>query len=380
MSVEIISVSSHKELKAFVQFYYDLYRSCPSAVPFLFSDEMKTLDKTKNPAFEFCDAKYFLAYKDGRLCGRIAGIVNHRANDYWQSKAIRFGWFDFVDDPEVSSALLQAVAKWGASQGLTLLVGPMGFEDMDREGLLVEGFDEISSMYVNYNYPYYQEHLERLGFVKDNDYVEYKVKVPEVTPQKFARTAEMVEKRYGLQTRKFNRHDMVEGRRAYELFDVLNITYKDLYGFSHLSSSQIKRLVEEYITLADLNLVSCVVDTRHNDKLVGFGVSFPSFSRALRRTRDGRLWPMGWWHMLKVLKWHKTSIVDLLLIGVLPEYRVKGANALIFNDLIGWYQKYNFKYAQTGPQMETNKGVLSQWQYLDAECNRRHRVYIKRLE
>lgn len=363
-----------------MQFYYDLYRSCPSAVPFLFSDEMKTLDKTKNPAFEFCDAKYFLAYKDGRLCGRIAGIVNHRANDYWQSKAIRFGWFDFVDDPEVSSALLQAVAKWGASQGLTLLVGPMGFEDMDREGLLVEGFDEISSMYVNYNYPYYQEHLERLGFVKDNDYVEYKVKVPEVTPQKFARTAEMVEKRYGLQTRKFNRHDMVEGRRAYELFDVLNITYKDLYGFSHLSSSQIKRLVEEYISLADLNLVSCVVDTRHNDKLVGFGVSFPSFSRALRRTRDGRLWPMGWWHMLKVLKWHKTSIVDLLLIGVLPEYRVKGANALIFNDLIGWYQKYNFKYAQTGPQMETNKGVLSQWQYLDAECNRRHRVYIKRLE
>lgn len=380
MSVEIISVSSHKELKAFVQFYYDLYRSCPSAVPFLFSDEMKTLDKTKNPAFEFCDAKYFLAYKDGRLCGRIAGIVNHRANDYWQSKAVRFGWFDFVDDPEVSSALLQAVAKWGASQGLTLLVGPMGFEDMDREGLLVEGFDEISSMYVNYNYPYYQEHLERLGFVKDNDYVEYKVKVPEVTPQKFARTAEMVEKRYGLQTRKFNRHDMVEGRRAYELFDVLNITYKDLYGFSHLSSSQIKRLVEEYISLADLNLVSCVVDTRHNDKLVGFGVSFPSFSRALRRTRDGRLWPMGWWHMLKVLKWHKTSIVDLLLIGVLPEYRVKGANALIFNDLIGWYQKYNFKYAQTGPQMETNKGVLSQWQYLDAKCNRRHRVYIKHLE
>ncbi len=380
MSVEIRSVSSRKELKTFVQFYYDLYRNCPSAVPFLFSDEMKTLDKTKNPAFEFCDAKYFLAYKDGRLCGRIAGIVNHRANDYWQSKAVRFGWFDFVDDPEVSSALLQAVAKWGASQGLTLLVGPMGFEDMDREGLLVEGFDEISSMYVNYNYPYYQEHLERLGFVKDNDYVEYKVKVPEVTPQKFARTAEMVEKRYGLQTRKFNRHDMVEGRRAYELFDVLNITYKDLYGFSHLSSSQIKRLVEEYISLADLNLVSCVVDTRCNDKLVGFGVSFPSFSRALRQTRDGRLWPMGWWPMLKVLKWHRTSIVDLLLIGVLPEYRVKGANALIFNDLIGWYQKYNFKYAQTGPQMETNKGVLSQWQYLDAKCNRRHRVYIKHLE
>lgn len=377
MSVEIRTVTSRKELKVFVQFFYNLYRSCPSAVPYLYSDEMKTLDKRRNPAFGFCDAKYFLAYKDGKLCGRIAGIINRRANEYWHCKTVRFGWFDFVDDPEVSKALLQAVAQWGIEIGMTHIVGPMGFEDMDREGMLVEGFDELSTMYVNYNYDYYPKHLEQLGFVKDNDYVEYKVKVPEVTPEKFALTARMIERRYGLQTRKFNRHDMVKGRRAYELFDLLNITYKDLYGFSHLSEDQISHLVEEYISLADLNLVSCVVDTNQNDKMVGFGVSFPSFSHALRQTRDGRLWPMGWWPLLKVLKWHKADVVDLLLIGVLPEYRIKGANALIFNDLIGWYQKYHFKYAQTGPQMETNKGVLSQWQYLDATCNRRHRVYIK---
>lgn len=377
MSVEIKPVTTRKELKTFVQFYYDLYRQSPFAVPYLYSDELKTLDKDKNPAFAFCDTNYFLAYKDGKVCGRIAGIINRRANDHWQRKTVRFGWFDFIDDAEVAGALLKAVAEWGRQQGMTQIVGPMGFEDMDREGMLVEGFEEISSMYVNYNYPYYPTHLERLGFVKDNDYVEYKVKVPEVTPPKFARTAQLIEKRYGLQTRKFNRHDMVEGGRGRELFHVLNITYSNLYGFSHLSEDQITRLVNEYITLADLNLVCCVVDTNKNDQLVGFGVSFPSFSHALRHTRDGRLWPMGWWPLLKVLKWHQTKVVDLLLIGVLPEYRIKGANALIFNDLIAWYQKYHFTYAQTGPQMETNKGVLSQWQYLEAECNRRHRVYIK---
>ena len=214
MSVEIKSVTTRKELKAFVQFYYDLYRNSPYAVPYLYSDELKTLTRDKNPAFAFCDTQYFMAYKDGRLCGRIAGIINRRANDHWQRKIVRFGWFDFTDDAEVADALLQAVADWGRRQGLTELVGPMGFEDMDREGMLVEGFDEISSMYVNYNYPYYPQHLERLGFVKDNDYVEYKIKVPEVTPQKFARTAGLIEKRYGLETRKFNRHDMVEGGRG----------------------------------------------------------------------------------------------------------------------------------------------------------------------
>lgn len=378
MNVEIKKIDDRAGLKAFVNFFYDLYRDCPYSVPYLYTDEINTLRKDRNPAFAFCEADYFLAYKDGKPVGRIAAIINHRANEHWKRQMVRFGWFDFIDDPEVSAALLTAVEKWGKERGMNEIAGPFGFEDMDREGMLVEGFDELSTMYINYNYDYYPKHIERLGgFRKDNDYVEYKIKVPEVTPRKFALTAELVEKRYGLAARKFNYREMKQGGRGRELFAILNETYKDLYGYSQLSIKQIDHLVNEYIRMADLNLVTCVVDTNKNDKMVGFGVSFPSFSKALKKTRDGRMLPTGWWHLLKVLKWHKTPTVDLLLIGVLPEYRIKGANALIFNDLIGWYRRYGFKFAQTGPQMETNKGVLSQWQYLDAACNRRHRIYVK---
>lgn len=380
MSVVIKKVETKEDLKIFVNFFYDLYRKCDFAVPYLYSSEICTLRKDRNPAFAFCDADYFLAYKDGEIAGRVAAIINHRANDYWKRKMVRFGWLDFIDDPEVSTALISTVEQWGAERGMTEIAGPFGFEDMDREGMLVEGFDELSTMYINYNYAYYPEHIRRIGgFAKDNDYVEYKVKVPEVTPEKFAKTARLVEKRYGLEVRKYNFRDMKHGGRGRELFGILNATYSDLYGYSQLSIEQIDRLVDEYLKLADLNLVTCVVDTRHEDKMVGFGVSFPSFSTALRNTRDGRLLPFGWWHLLKVMKWHKTKDVDLLLIGVLPEYRIKGANSLIFNDLISWYRQYGFEYAQTGPQMESNKGVLSQWQYLDATCNRRHRIYAKEI-
>lgn len=379
-NVEIIKVETKAQLKAFINFYYDLYRSCAYAVPYLYSDEKNTLRKDRNPAFAFCEADYFLAIRDGRVVGRVAAMINNRANEHWGRKTVRFGWFDFVNDAAVAKALLDTVEQWGRNRGMTEMSGPFGFEDMDREGMLVEGFDQIATMYVNYNYDYYPRLMEQMGgFRKDNDYVEYKVKVPEVTPPKFARTAALIEKRYGLAVRKFNYRDMKQGGRGRELFAILNATYKDLYGYSQLSIDQIDRLVDEYIKMADLNLVACVVDTTKNDKMVGFGVSFPSFSEALRKTRDGRLLPFGWWPLLRVLKWHKTPVVDLLLIGVLPEYRIKGANALIFNDLIGWYRRYGFSYAQTGPQMETNKGVLSQWQYLDATCNRRHRIYVKEI-
>lgn len=378
-NVEIIKVETKCQLKAFINFFYDLYRDCPYAVPYLFTDEVNTLRKDRNPAFAFCEADYFLAYKDGKVVGRIAAIINKRANEHWKRKMVRFGWFDFVDDVEVSTALLDTAKQWGKERGMTEIAGPLGFEDMDREGMLVDGFYELSTMYVNYNYDYYPKHIERYGgFEKDNDYVEYKIKVPDVTPAKFSKISELVSKRYGLAVRKFNFHDMKDHGRGHELFDILNETYKNLYGYSQLSTDQIDRLIDEYIKIADLNLISCVVDTTKDDKMVGFGVSFPSFSEALQKTNDGRLLPFGWWKLLKVLKWHKTPAVDLLLIGVLPEYRAKGANALIFNDLISWYRRYGFQYAQTGPQMETNKGVLSQWQYLDSECNRRHRIYVRK--
>ena len=353
--VEIHRVTDRRGLKRFVQFYYDLYRDCDYAVPYLYIDEMATLSRDKNPSFECCEAEYFLAETDGKVVGRVAAIINYRANERWNCKQVRFGWFDFIDDLSVSKALIQAVEDWGRQKGMTEIAGPLGFIDTDREGMLIEGFDQLSTMYVNYNYPYYSEHLQQMGgWQKDNDYLEYKVKVPEVVPDKFAKIAEMVSKRYHLSVHKFTRKELMEEGYGRKVFDLLNATYSDLYGFSKLSDKQI-------------------------DKLVGFGITFPSFSRALQQMNDGRLWPFGWWQMLKILKWHRTDTVDLLLIGVLPEYRSKGANSLIFNDLILQFQRYGFRWAEAMPQMESNEGVRSQWQYLESVQHRRHRCFRKRL-
>ena len=375
--IEIKKVTDRKQLRQFVQFYYDLYRGNQHFVPYLFFDEMNTLRHDKNPSFECCDAEYFMAFRDGKMVGRVAAIINRRANERWDVRQVRFGWFDFIDDIEVSRALLKAVEDWGREQGMNQMAGPMGFIDTDREGMLVEGFNELSTMYVNYNYAYYPEHMERLGgFRKDNDYMEYQVKVPEVVPDKFAKITEMVTKRYGLNIRKFTRRELVEGGWGRKIFEMVNETYSNLYGYSHLSERQIDKLVVDYIKIADLNLISSVMD---GDKLVAFGVTFPSFTRALQKTRDGRLLPFGWWQLLRILKWHKTDTVDLLLIGVLPEYRQKGANALIFNDLICQFQRYGFKYAEAMPQMEANEAVRSQWQYLESRQHRRHRCYRKDL-
>ena len=376
-TIEIKQVTNRKELKQFVQFYYDLYRGNNCAVPYLFFDEMATLRKDKNPSFECCEAEYFMAFRNGKMVGRVAAIINRRANERWNCHQVRFGWFDFIDDTAVSTALLQAVEQWGRSKGMNEIAGPLGFIDTDREGMLVDGFDQLSTMYVNYNHPYYPQHMEQLqGFQKANDWVEMKVKVPDEVPAKFAKITEMVSKRYGLRVHKFTRNELIKDGWGRKTFDLLNATYKDLYGFSQLSDRQIDKLVNDYIQIADLNLVTAVMD---GDKMVGFGITFPSFSEAMQKTRDGRFLPFGWWHLLKVLKWHKTPLVDLLLIGVLPEYRGKGANALIFDDLIRWFQRYHFEYAITGPQMESNEGVLSQWQYLEATPYRRHRCYRKFL-
>lgn len=375
--VEIKEVTTKADLGLFVQFYYDLYRGNDCAVPFLYSEEMATLRSDKNPSFECCESKYFLAYKDGKISGRVAAIINRRANERWNCHQVRFGWFDFIDDIDVSTALLKAVEDWGIEKGMNEIAGPLGFIDTDREGMLVEGFDQLSTMYINYNYPYYPQHMERMeGFQKDNDYLEMKVKVPEVVPEKFAKLTEMVKKRYGLRVHKFTRRELIEQNYGRRVLQLLNATYKDLYGFSQLSETQVDKLVNDYIKIADLNLVTAIMD---GDKMVGFGITFPSFSRALQKTRDGRFLPFGWWHLLKILKWHKTPIVDLLLIGVLPEYRSKGANALIFDDLIRQFQAYGFEWAETGPQMETNEGVLSHWQYLESINHRRHRCYRKKL-
>lgn len=386
---EIKTVESKQELKAFVQFYYDLYRGSEYAVPFLRFDEMNVLDRNSNTSFEFCDAQYFLALRDGKVVGRVAAIINKKANADWGKKQVRFGWFDFVDDVEVSDALLKAVERYGREKGMTEMAGPLGFTDMDKEGMLIEGFDKLSTMYVYYNYPYYPRHIDAIGgFEKDNDWMEYRIKVPEVTPAKFAKTAEMIERRYNLHAHKFSRKELLQGGLGRRIFEILNETYAHLYDFQQLSERQIDQLVNDYIKIADLNLVVGIVDANVKDapesqliggRLIGFGISFPSFSRALQKTHDGSLWPLGWWHVLRVLKWHKTDTVDLLLIGVLPDYRQKGANALIFSALIEKYREYGFKWAEAMPMMESNTQVRSQWQYLESEIHRVRRCYKKML-
>ena len=380
-SVEIRKVESKKDLKAFIEFHYDLYKGNDFDVPNLYSDDLNTLSKDKNAAFDFCEAEYYLAYKDGRLVGRVAAIINHKANERWGRKTVRFGWIDFVDDPTVSAALLDAVEKYGRQHGMQEVVGPLGFTDMDPEGMLTWGFDQLGTMATIYNYPYYPEHLERMGgYVKDNDYVEFKIFVPDEIPEKMVKIAKMIQQRYHLQIKKLKKEDVFEGGYGKKIFTLINDTFKDLYGYSELSEKQINQYINMYLKMADLELITLVEDASDNNKLVGVGITIPSLSRALQKCRRGRLWPMGWWHVLRALKMHKTEGVDLLLLGVLPEYRSKGTNALMFYDLIPRYNKYGFKWGESQVEMESNAGVQSQWSYFETVNHKRRRCYKKEIK
>ena len=377
--IEIKKVESKKDLKTFIDFHYDLYEGNEYDVPNLFSDEMNTLSKDKNAAFEFCEAEYYLAYKDGKLAGRVAAIINHKANNKWGKKSVRFGWIDFIDDREVSKALLDAVEKYGKEKGMEDMVGPLGFTDMDPEGMLVWGFDQLGTMPTIYNYAYYPEHIEALeGFEVDNKYVEFKIMVPDEVPEKYAKIAMMIEKRYNLHVRKLTKKDVFQGGMGQKIFDLINDTYKDLYGYSELSQKQIDQLIKSYLGFLDFNLITCIEDwTDGEHKLIGVGITMPSLAHALRKCRRGRLLPFGWYHVLRAIKQHKTNIVDLLLIGILPEYRAKGANALLFADLIPWYQKYGIEWGETQVELETNAGVQGQWGALTPVMHKRRKCYKK---
>ena len=378
--ITIKKIEDLKGLRDFIQFRYDLYRDDPNDVPYLYSDEEFTLRHDKNASFDDCEADYFMAYRDGKPVGRVAAIINRKANERWQTKSVRFGWFDFIDDIEVSKALLDTVAQWGRERGMDKMIGPMGFADTDREGMLIEGFGEYSTAYANYNYDYYPRHMEQIGgFEKDNDWVQCQVKVPERVPEKFGKVAEMVSRRYNLKVHKLSRKELLKEGYGREVFQMLNICYGNLYGFASLGERKVDQLVDQYIRIADLNLVSIIVDANLDNKMVGFGITFPSLSKAQRKLKNGKLLPFGWIGMLDAIKWHHADTVDMLLIGVLPEYRGKGANALIFNDLIQQYNRYGFKWAEAMPQMETNDHMLGQWQYLEANYHRRLRSYKKMI-
>ena len=379
-SITIKKVETKEDLKAFIEFHYDLYEGNEYDVPNLYRDEVNTLSKDKNVAFDFCDANYYLAIRDNRIVGRVAAIINNKANEKWNQKRVRFGWIDFIEDKEVLEALLKAVEDFGKAHGMNEIVGPLGFTDMDPEGMLTWGFDQLGTMPTIYNYDYYPRLLESLpGYEVDNKYVEYKLFVPDTVPEKYAKIAEMIQNRYNLRIKKLTKKDIFEGGYGKKIFELINSTYKDLYGFSELSEKQIDQYINMYFPFADLSLITLVEDASADNKLVGIGITLPSLSEALQKCKKGRLFPFGWFHLLRAIKFHKTKIVDLLLIGVLPEYRMKGVNALIFADLIPRYQAYGFEWGETQVEMETNTNVQSQWETLNPVMHKRRNCYKKVL-
>lgn len=375
--VEIRKIEPEKsQLKKFVKFGINLYKGNEYYVPPLVIDEIETLNPTENPAFDFCEAEYYMAYKDGKPAGRIAGIINHQVNESEGHKAARFGFVDFIDDEEVSEALLGAVEKWARKKGMEKVIGPLSFTDLDKEGCLIEGFDQLATMATIYNYPYYQRHIERLGYEKESDWVEFLLPVPDAIPDKHLRIAEIVKKKYGLRVLKYTSRKKLKNEYGRKLFNLINDAYKDLYQFSRLSERQIDKYIDAYLNLLDLDLVTLIVDSQ--DELVGVGISMPSMSVALRKSK-GKFLPFGWIHLLKGLK-GKNDRVDLLLVGVKPEYQSKGVNALLFTDLIPQYQKKGYKVAESNPEMETNSKVQNQWEAFNPHQHKRRRSFVKILD
>lgn len=376
MAIIIKKVTSPKELKTFIRFNYELYKNNPYSVPDLYDDMLNTFSPEKNAAFEFCEADYFLAYKDNKLVGRVAAIINRRANETWNKKEVRFGWIDFIDDLEVSKALLATVEEWGRQRGMEAIVGPLGFTDMDAEGMLVEGFDQLGTMATIYNYPYYPEHMEKLGYEKEADWVEFKLTVPDKLPEKFVRISEIILQKYNLKIKKLSRKELKEKNYGQRIFDLINEAYAPLYGYSKMTQRQVDQYIKMYLPLIDLRMVSLVEDAEEN--LVAVGISMPSLSKALQKAK-GRMLPFGWFHLLKALFIKKPKVLDLLLVGVKPEYQSKGVNALLFYDLVPVYQQMGFEYGESNPELELNKKVQAQWTAFESVQHKRRRAFKKNI-
>lgn len=376
MAIEVLPIAADKKsLSRYVKFGIDLYDGNDCFVPPLIFDEVETMMPDKNPAFEFCKAQSFMAYDDGKPVGRITAIINNAVNERTGSKEARFGFVDFIDDPKVSSALFEAAEVWARKNGMSEMIGPMGFTDMDHEGMLVDGFDQLGTMATIYNFPYYPAHLEQLGYVKDVDWVEYRITVPDKVPDKYMRIADVVRRKYGLRTVKYTNRKKLKDDYGVALFELINQAYDQLYGYSPLSKKQIEYYIGKYLGILRLDCVSVIVDA--DDNLVGVGISIPSFSRALQRSK-GRLFPFGWVHILKAIK-GRNDVVDLMLIAVKPECQNKGVNALLFADLLPTYIKNGYKYAESNLELEDNANVQLQWQYFERRLHRRRRAYRKKL-
>jgi GNAT superfamily N-acetyltransferase len=375
MPVIIKEVTNKTALRQFVKFNIELYAGSPYHVPGLISDEIMTLDRERNPAFEFCQSIYFLAYRNGQIVGRIAGLINHRANETWGQRYARFGFFDFIDEEEVSQALFRAVEDWAVRQGMNGIQGPLGFTDLDHEGLLVWGFNQVGTMATAYSFPYYQDHLTKLGYVKEQDWQEFQIRIPELIPEKHRRISELALQRHGLKIIKF-KHTREIWPYARKIFELVNYAYKPIYGYSELSPRQIDYYIKMYIPMLRLDFITVVV-RECDDTVVGLAITLPNLSHALRKAK-GRLLPLGWFHLLQSL-YGKCEVVDLYIMGVLPEYQNKGVNAILFYDLIPIFNREGVKYAESNPELEVNRKMQSQWDDFETKHVRTRRAYIKHL-
>ena len=375
--VEIREIQpTRRNLLKFVHFPIDvIYRDSKYYVPPLVTDEVNTLRPDKNPAFDFCESAYFLAYRDGKIVGRIAGIINHVVNERQGKKEARFSYFDFIDDAEVVDALVDAVTQWGKSKGMEHLTGPLGFTDMDPEGMLIEGFDRVGTTGAVYSHPYYPKHMDRLGFVKDVDWLEFLITIPNEVPEKMQRIANIISERLNLTTIKYtNRKKLVEDYGD-AIFKLINVAYDELFGYSPLSDKQIQHYIKMYLPYLPLDDLSMVID-KTTRELIGVGITIPSMSKALIKNR-GRLFPLGWKYLLDAFK--HNDVVDLMLIAVKPEYQNKGVNSLIFEDLIHVFNKHGYKVAESNHELELNSKVLKQWEYFETEQHKRRRAYTKEI-
>ena len=377
MSVQIKVVETKKDFKTFARFANKLYKGNRYYVPSMPLDDLATFDKTKNAAFEFSEAEFYLAYKEGNLVGRVAAIINHKANEAWKVKQVRFGWIDFIDDMEVSAALLDAVTAFGKARGMEQIVGPLGCTDFDPEGMLVEGFDRLSTMALIYNHPYYPEHMIKHGYYKETGWVEYRITIPETVSQRHSDIADAVQERYGLVIRKLSRRQIKKENYGRKLFQLINQTYCVLYGYSLLSEKQIDQYVDLYLSLVDTKML-CFIEDQKGD-LIAAGITIPSLSEALQKC-NGEIFPFGWWHLLKAMFIKKPDTLDLLLIGVRPDYQNRGVNALICKNLIETYRGMGFKYAETNANLESNEKIQAMWKPFEKEQHKRRWVFGKELQ
>ena len=376
MPVTIKTVESAKELREFVKFPLHLYKDCPYYVPNLYLDELTALNPEKNPMGKYSKSRKFLAYKDGKIVGRVMAIINEIANRDWNHAEVRFGWIDFIDDKEVSKALIEAVIAFGKEYGMTQISGPLGFTDFDNEGCVIEGFDDISSFMLKYNYPYYGEHFEALGMGKVNDWLEYRIYVPEKAPDKIVRASALISERYGLKIRKISKREVKKEQYGRKIFDLVNRTYCELFDFTVLPPEVIDSYVDTYLGLLDLRYVTLVED--NDGKLVALAVSMPSLAHAVHKCR-GYLFPFGWWHVVKSMYLKHEDALELMLIAVDPEYRNRGVHAMLFNELIPNLIDGGFKYGESNAEMESNNKVQNLWSDYRREFKRRRRVFSKEI-